>query len=61
MKWLSFMQASLIMQRITFPHLVMSMRKNKSTTNGSLGNGPACTWNPWNYEKRIKTAECVGQ
>ena len=59
MKWLSFMPGELNNAAYYFSPFGNVNEENKSTTNGSLGNGPACTWNPWNYEKRIKTAECV--
>ena len=59
MKWLSFMSGELNNAAYYFSPFGNVNEENKSTINGSLGNGPACTWNPWDYEKRIKTAECV--
>ena len=43
MKWLSFMSGELNNAAYYFSPFGNVNEENKSTTNGSLGNGPACT------------------
>ena len=59
MKWLSIMSGELNNAAYYFSPFGNVNEGNKSTTNGVLAKDSACTWHPWDYGKRIKSAENV--
>ena len=59
MKWLSIMSGELNNAAYYFSPFGNVNEGNKSTTNWVLGKDYACTWHPWDYGERIKSAENI--
>ena len=59
MKWLAFMGGELSNAAFYFSPFGNVNDDIKSTVNGTLGKGSQNTWQPWNYDKHLKTAAKV--
>ena len=60
MKWLSSMSGELS-KAFFYLSPFGNVNSDKAVTNGSLGEDCSCTWQPWDYNGRIDSAEKVAQ
>lgn len=58
MKWVSSMSGELNNAATYFSPFANVSQSNKGTINGSIG-GPRATWQPWDYNNRLKAVQKV--